>query len=204
MEADWTVAVSADEPRIVVPWAATESDPQKCRFVDLRLHPDLVDTIVEARSKPLRVALLRLNDSASRLWTAKCDAWTSSENAFDPYEMDAEPGETLFGAGSYIDLLASEAAVRASFAQQEQWMRVVTERLRTTPTRAVRSELVLRGAEVEGTPGFGMTWFIEACGETPEQAKQRWGHALGIALAVLLETHFEAACGDDTMTEMGE
>jgi hypothetical protein len=195
MEADWTVAVSAEEPRIVVPWAASENDPRTCRFIDLRLRPDLVDTIAEARSESLRAALLRLNDGASHLWTAKCDAWTSSENAFDPYEMDAEPEETFFGVGSYIDLLPCDAAVRSSFSQQERWMRVVTERLRSIPARAVRSELVLRAAEVEGATGFGMTWFLEACGETAQQAEQRWGYALGVALAALLETPFEPAPG---------
>jgi hypothetical protein len=190
MEADWSVALTADDPMIVVPWAASEGDPRKCRFLDLRLHPELIDSVEEARSEPLRAALLRLNDSASHLWTAKCDAWTSSENAFDPYEMDAEPGETLFGAGSYIDLLPFDAAVRSSFPQQERWMRLATERLRAIPARAVRAELVLRTAEVEGAPGFGVTWFLEGCGETAQQAEQRWGRTLGIALTVLLETPF--------------
>jgi hypothetical protein len=204
MEADWSVALSAEEQRIVVPWAAPEDDPRKCRFLDLRLHPELIDAVEEARSEPIRAALLRLNESASHLWTAKCDAWTESKNAFDPYEMDAEPGEVLFGAGSYIDLLPFNAAVRSSFPQQERWMRLATERLRAIPARAVRAELVLRTAEVEGAPGFGVTWFLEGCGETAQQAEQRWGRALGVSLTVLLETPFEVAPGDGTMTVTGE
>jgi hypothetical protein len=204
MEADWSVALTADDPMIVVPWAASDGDPKKCRFLDLRLHPEFIDAVEEARSEPLRAALLRINESASHLWTAKCDVWTGSEHAFDPYEMDAEPGETLFGAGSYIDLLPFDAAVRLSFRQQERWMREVTERLRTLPARAVRAELVLRTAEVEGVPGFGVTWFLEGCGETAQQAVQRWGDALDIALGVLLETPFETAPGDDTMAVTGE
>ena len=104
------------DPVITVPWAASATTIRKCRFVDLRLGAHLIDEIEEARAKPaLRSALLLLNGAASPLWTAKCDAWTSSvdEGAepFDPYEMDAEPGETAFGAGSYIDLLARDVSL---------------------------------------------------------------------------------------------
>jgi hypothetical protein len=103
MEADWSVELAATDPVITVPWAASGDEP-KCRFVDLRLYPQLVTEIEEAeRSVALRSALLLLNGGASHLWTAKCDAWSSSpehDGPFDPYEMDAEPGETAFGAGS--------------------------------------------------------------------------------------------------------
>ena len=80
--------------------------------------PDLIDEIEEARGRPaLRSALLVLNGVDSQLWTAKCDAWTSSaeqgDDPFDPYEMDAEPGETAFGTGSYIDLLPRDFEVFA-------------------------------------------------------------------------------------------
>jgi hypothetical protein len=193
MEADWSVALTADDPTIVVPWAASEGDPRKCRFLDLRLHPELIDEVEEARSEPLRAALLRLNEHTSHLWTAKCGAWTSSENAFDPYEMDAEPGETLFGAGCYIDLLPHDAVVCSSFPHQERWLRRVTDRLRAIPGRAARAEFVLRAAEVLGAPGFGITCFVEGCGESTQRASQNWGHALGNAVAVVLETSFDAA-----------
>ncbi len=101
MEADWTVALASGDPVITVPWAAPGDDIHSCRFVDLRLGAPLVDEIEEARSRPaLRSALLLLNAATSPLWTAKCDAWTSSvdEGAepFDAYEMDAESGEISF------------------------------------------------------------------------------------------------------------
>ncbi len=79
MEADWTVALAPGDPVITVPWAAPGDDIRTCRFVDLRLGAHLVDEIEEARSRPaLRSALLLLNAATSPLWTAKCDAWTSS------------------------------------------------------------------------------------------------------------------------------
>jgi hypothetical protein len=193
MEADWSVELAADDPVITVPWA--DSGAGKCKFVDLRLGSHLIDQIEEARTRPvLRSTLLLLNGVSSHLWTAKCDAWTSSADQgdvpFDPYEMDAEPGETAFGAGSYIDLLPREARgcvdAQERWEQWEQWLRALTERLRGTPANAARVELVLRNAEIEGVQSFGVTWFVEGCGPTALRAAQKWGQALDLALAVVM------------------
>jgi hypothetical protein len=191
MEADWTVALAAADPVITVPWSASGEDARKCKFVDLRLGVHLIDEIEEARSRPvLRSALLLLNGAASQFWTVKCDSWSNSADEgtelFDRYEMDAEPEETAFGAGSYIDLLPRDAENREPFAVQERWIRAVTERLRAIPGRAARVELVLRHAEVEAVPGFGVTWFVEGCGATADRAEQRWSEALARALAVIM------------------
>jgi hypothetical protein len=192
MEADWSVALAADDPVITVPWAGSEGDDRKCRFVDLRRGGQLIEQIEEARVRPaLRSALLLLNGAASPLWTAKCDAWTSSpgEGAapFDAYEMDATPGETAFGAGCYIDLLARDAALLSSFERQEHWLRTVTQALHKIPARAARVELVLRYAEVEAAPGFGVTWLVEGCGLSANHAGQRWSEALNLALPAIME-----------------
>jgi hypothetical protein len=192
MEADWTVALTAGDPVITVPWAASGDDIRKCRFVDLRLGTHLIDEIEEARSNPpLRSALLLLNAATSPLWTAKCDAWTSSvdEGAepFDAYEMGAESGEIAFGAGSYVDLLARDLSCLANFERQERWIRGVTNVLRSSPAAAARVELVLRRAEVEGRSGFAVTWFVEGCGSTAQRAERRWARALDLALAVVID-----------------
>jgi hypothetical protein len=197
MEADWTVALGPGDPVITVPWAAPGDDIRACRFVDLRLGAHLVEEIEEARSQPaLRSALLLLNAATSPLWTAKCDAWTSSADEgaepFDPYEMDAEPSEVAFGAGSYIDLLPRDAYLRAGFERQERWIRAITEELRSTPASAARVELVLRRAEVEGASGFAVTWFVEGCGSTAQLAGQRWAEALDLALAVVMDVRLMA------------
>ena len=72
MEADWSVALAADDPVITVPWAASGDDTRKCRFVDLRLGGHLIDEIEEARAKPaLRSALLLLNAATSPLMDSK-------------------------------------------------------------------------------------------------------------------------------------
>jgi hypothetical protein len=193
MEADWSVALEADDPVIAVPWAAPEGDGRGgCRFVDLRLGAHVIEEIEEARARPaLRSALLLLNGATSPLWSAKCDAWTSSADEgaepFDPYEMDATPGETAFGSGCYIDLLPREPLLLSSFEGQERWLRAVTEALRNIPARAARVELVLRRAEVEGVPGFGLTWFVEGCGLSAHHAEKRWSEALNLALPAIME-----------------
>ena len=192
MEADWTVALGPGDPVITVPWAAPGDDVRSCKFVDLRLGAHLVDEIEEARSKPaLRSALLLLNTATSPLWTAKCDAWTSSVDegaeAFDPCEMDTESDDIAFGAGSYIDLLPRDFSFLTGFERQERWIRAVTEMLRSTPASAARVELVLRRAEVEGAWGFAVTWFVEGCGSTAQRAGQRWAEALDLALAVVMD-----------------
>ena len=195
MEADWTIALAVGDPVITVPWAASDDDIRQCRFVDLRQDADRINEIEEARSKPpLRSALLLLNSATSPLWTAKCDAWTSSvdegADPFDPYEMGADPGDTAFGAGSYVDLLARDVSFLASFERQERWIRAVTEVLRSTPTSAARVELVLRRAEAEGTSGFAVTWFVEGCGSIAEHAEQRWASALDLALAAVIDVRW--------------
>ena len=172
----------------------------------------LIDEIEEARARPaLRSALLLLNSGKSQLWTAKCDAWSSSaaEGAepFDGYEMDAEPGETTFGAGCYVDLLPRDFLLLSSFELQERWIRVATQALRGIPAKAARVELVLRHAEVEGTQGFGVTWFVEGCGATAPRAAEAWARALSLALPVIMDAHGLAAMrrpADDTMAGTGE
>ena len=139
----------------------------------------------------MRSALLLLNGVTSHLWTAKCDAWSSSpdhgDDPFDPYEMGAEPGETAFGAGSYIDLLARDSEIHRCFDAQERWLRTVTERLRAIRASAARVELVLRRAQVDAVPGFGVTWFVEGCGATAQCADQGWGRAFDLALAAIMD-----------------
>jgi hypothetical protein len=192
MEADWSVALATADPVISVPWAASGDEGPKCRFVDLRLGSQLIDEIAEAQGRPaLRSGLLLLNGVASQLWTAKCDAWTSSpeqgDEPFDPYEMDAEPGETAFGAGSYIDLLPRDFQATGCFDTQERWLRTVTERLRAIAASSARVELVMRRAQIDAVPGFGVTWFVEGCGATPHRAEQGWSQAFDAALAVIMD-----------------
>jgi hypothetical protein len=207
MEADWSVELMAEDPVIVVPWAAKSDDARKCEFVDLRPGANLIDEIEEGRQVPeLRAALLLLNSTASPLWTVKCDTW-ESDNPVDPYEMDAAPADTSFSFGSYIDLLAKDGVLQASFDRQEQWVRAITDTLRAVPARAARVELVLRQAQVNQAAGYGVSWFVEGCGATAQRAREAWSEALGLALPVIMHTdliQLRLRTDHDTMTESGE
>jgi hypothetical protein len=194
MEADWSIALAADDPVVTVPWSGGGRE-----FVDLRQSPQKIDQIEEARkSAPLHLVLLLLNGSGSPFWTAKCDVWARSteqgDAPLDPYEMKAKTGETGFGAGSYIDLLPRHAERLSTFDQNEKWLRAVTEKLRATPADCARTDLVLRPSEVHGVSGFALTWFVEGCGASATDAAKRWGEALIAALTVIT----------DTMTTVGE
>jgi len=187
MEADWSVELMAEDPVIIVPWAATSDAPSKCKFVDLRSGGQLIDEIVEAGRVPeLRATLVALNGAASPLWTVKCDTW-ESDSQMDSYEMDAAPADAKFSFGSYIDLLARDRTLQASFDRQEQWVRVVTGMLRAVPARAARVELVLRPAQVNHEAGYGVSWFVEGCGSTAQRAQKSWSDALGLALPVIMD-----------------
>ena len=204
MEADWTLAFAPDDPVMSVPWAASGDNAESCRFIHLRVAPHRIDEVEEAEANPsLRTALLKLNGPSSHLWTSKCDAWTTGpENGdppFDPYEMDAEPGGTAFGAGCYIDLLPRKEPLFESFKLQELWMDEVVGKLRATPAGASRVELIMRPAEIDETAGFGVTCFIEGCGPTADYASQRWAEALDLTLAVLMNTPWAAASGNGTI-----
>jgi hypothetical protein len=188
MEADWSVELTAAGPVITVPW---EAPGESFRFIDLRENPQAIDEIEEARREPaLHSALLALNGAGSRIWTAKCGTWISgtgisgSQDKIDRWEMDAGPDEAEFGAGCYIDILPRD---RASFAVQERWIRVLTEKLRGVELRCARIELVLRRAAVRGVAGFGVTCFVQGCGASSELAASRWAEALTRALPALMQ-----------------
>jgi hypothetical protein len=203
MEADWAVALAADDPMVTVPWTASDEEGQCC-FVDLRGNPQLVAAIPEAQtSPPLRQALFLLNSADSPVWTAKCDFWLTSDEPHDPYEMDAEPGQTGFVAGSYIDLLAHDPAFQQSFALHEQWLRRVTEQLRSLAARASRVDMVLRAARVEGQTGFAISLFVEGCGATAAMAKQQWSNSLTLVLPAIIES-LQTGPGERYNHNMGE
>ena len=202
MEADWAVALGSGDPVITVPWEGCGD----CRFVPLRAAPQRIDEIPEAQGNPpLRAALLRLNSPGSLLWTAKCDAWTTSPDkgdaALDPYEMDAQPGTTAFGAGSYIDLLHHETTLFTSFLRLQPWMHAVIDRLRAVPAGSARMELVMRPAVVDDVAGFGFSCFVEGCGPSAEAAGQHWAEALDLGLAVLLDTPCASTFESDTISK---
>lgn len=210
MEADWSVELAADDPVVVVPWSVegseldepAEPDQLRLQFLDLRHDPGAIDQIAEAHAEPaLRSALLTLNGARSQLWTAKCGLWQSGSQGtdtartgdhantvaeIDVREMDAEPADAMFAAGCYIDIVPLDSEAGGSFATMENWLRRLTGQLRRITMRCARADFVLRRSEIRGVQGFAVTWFIEACGATPEGAVHRRTEALALALLIIM------------------
>jgi hypothetical protein len=177
MEADWSVEVGPQRDEIDADWAG---------FVDLRAAPAAVERISEgARYQPLRDALTALNAEESPLLTTKCDVWGLTEGEIDADEFDAA-GASQTGMACYIDVLAREPGLYASFARHEAWAQAVVERLRESPIRCGRVDLVVRGARAGGVEGFGITLYAAGCGCDSAAAQASWESVLRVAVTATI------------------
>lgn len=176
MQADFAVELGKDDETLEVPWSAGGDGP---KYYDLKRHPELLDEIEEAtKHSELRDFLWAVN-SATGLQTAKCDAWSSTE---------INPEEEVFGAavkfGCYVDLLFSDAKIRGSFADHEQWSKRLTDLLKKAPDIPAAAEFLIRRCYVRGEgetqEGIYLTFYQFGYGEDDAQARQRW--AIGLKL----------------------
>lgn len=178
MEADWSVEVGPQLDAIDADWAG---------LVDLHANPEAVEQVPEAaRYRPLKDALLALNATLSPLFTAKCDVWGLAENEIDRDEFGAAEGEAQAGMACYIDVLAREPGLYASFARHEAWAQAIVDRLRECPIRQGRVDLVVRGAHAGGAEGFGITLYAAGCGYDSAAAQAAWETVLCAAVAATI------------------
>lgn len=185
MEADWSVEIGRDLPVIVAPWDG---------FVDLRRDPDAVKHVVEVANHPaLAVALTAFNATDSPVFTSKCDYWPLAADEIDAFEFDASGEEAQLGTACYIDIIARDQALFASFAAHEDWVRRATLELRKYPQSQVRIEFVVRAAmniESAGSDardGFAVTLYVSACAATEAAAEGIFQAALQAATAVTMK-----------------
>jgi hypothetical protein len=179
MEADWSVEIGADLPAIVVPWEG---------FVDLRHNLGLVSAIVEAAATPdLAQTLIRLNQETSPIFTSKCDLWLLSADEIDPLEFDAEREEAEQGIACYIDMIARNEALFASFAAHESWVRSTTDEMRDASVRQARAEFVVRSSTVNECEGYAVTLYVASCGATETAARSIFRTALETAVTITMK-----------------
>jgi hypothetical protein len=204
VEADWSVEIGPDLPRIVVPWSDLESDSgngpgshsrsdgpedpcdagsHSLRFVDLRSDPPAIEQIEEARRYPgLKRALTALNSPGSPVFSSKCDVFQITKEEIDPLEYDAD-SETDVGLIYYIDLVMQNFPVFGSFSAQEIWLRKLVSELREhAQVRSARIDFVLRPATVFAHECFAVTCYIAACGRDFDAAQLAWEPALDAVL----------------------
>lgn len=179
MEADWAAEAGPGLPVIEVEWAG---------FVDLQREAGGVASIAEAAAEPaLSEALAALNRRDSRVFTSKCAVWKLAGEEIDPLEFDCAGEECGAGQASWIDVVARDAAMFASFAAHEAWVRRVTETLRGASARAGRVDLVVRGAVAGEREGFGITLYAAGCGVDAGAARAAWAQVLAAAVAATMK-----------------
>ena len=178
MEADWAVEVGSDLPRIDSEWSG---------WVNLRERPEAVSSIPEASQHPaLHDALVLLNSSGSSVFTSKCDVWPLALEEIDPLEFDAAAKENLYGIACYIDVVQRLPERFSSFALHETWVQKAAARLRETPVRNGRADLVIRGATRQESDGFGLTLYAAGCGGDTPTAETAWGAILAATATVTM------------------
>ena len=184
MEADWAAEIGSDLPVIEADWPG---------FIDLRSNPDAVRQISEAaHNAALRQVLLQLNAPPSPLRTTKCDVWTLAAEEIDPLEFDCVPDAERLGIASYIDVIALDPALFASFERHESWVQSAAKALRSAHPTPGRVDLVVRAAHAADRNGFGITLYVAGCGPDAASAQASWANALELATAVTMRTATES------------
>ncbi|MDR3750240.1 MAG: hypothetical protein P4K94_02015 [Terracidiphilus sp.] len=185
MEADWEVEVGGDAPVIEAQWPG---------FVDLQFAPERAWNLPETTGFPaLAEALARLNAAASPVWTAKCDVWTHLEaDAFDPVELDADPGCAAHALGCYIDLLPRSGQQWALPALAVADCQRICGLLRVVPLRCCRLDLIIRQAFLTlDRMDLGITAYLTSCGPSSAEADR--------VLQDALATFTDVLCGHSTL-----
>lgn len=174
MQAGWEVELGPDDDTLALPWRDESSG---LSYIDLKLQPELLSQIEEARTfAELAEFLTGVNSQATVFKTAKCDIWATTE-------MNAE--DEIFGAawkfGSYIDILFSVIAAQTSFSAHEKLVKQLTILLRKVPEIPASADFVVRRCYLESEPqtdAFYVTLYLFGYGEEESHARRQWGIAL--------------------------
>ena len=187
MQADYSVELGSGDPALELPWRAEDGS---VRYFNLKLHPDLVLNIPEARKHPeLSAFLTRINAADFPLETAKCDAWSSRELATE---------EEVFGAACkfvcYVDLLFSADELRFSLEKHKALVEDLCNLLKRAPEMAASAEFVIRHCHFHNSDnhadsriGFCITAYVTGFGDSDEEAVKRWTIALKLLQNALVQ-----------------
>jgi len=204
MQADFSVELGPEEAALEVPWSSpaaaslvdadadsSAESPNSLRYFDLRAQPELLLNIPETHhNRALGEFLSALNAPASRMQTAKCDTWRTTEIAED---------EQIFGASlkyaSYIDLFFADDAPRFSLRRHEEFAGALCALLAKAPEISAAAEFVLRrcyfhslgGAPGESREGFCLTFYLSGFGDDDDEALKRWCIGLKLVENAILQ-----------------
>ena len=189
MLVDFSVELGRDDPALELPWT---SDDPAIRYLDLKIHPELLPEIPEAVAHPELAAFLsRISAPEFPLATAKCDAWATREIL---------PEEEIFGGEckfvSYVDLVFADRAARLAFEKHEELAQQLCKLLKHAPEIAASIEIVIRrcyfhengpASSEDSESGFYLTMYVNAFGHTHEEARKQWTIALALAQHALVQ-----------------
>lgn len=198
MDAELTVELGADDPTLAVPWA---SDDGRLRYHDLRRRPDLLLYVDEAsRYHEIAEFLVQVNSPASRLQSAKCDAW---------YTTELSEAEAIYGAAgkfvSYVDVFFADQEACFNFEQHQDFAQRLIKLLGRAPQISAAAEFILRRCYYQpGTDdsaasaaadeddkshreGFYFTFYLSGYGDDQPDARKRWGIALKLTGNAILQ-----------------
>ncbi len=196
MDADWSIELGADDFTLDFPWSARELG-----YLDLKQHPELVDTLSEVGEFPELAPVLRsLNGSSPWLLTAKCDVW---------FDEELQPAEDIYDAScrlsSYIDVLFVNE-LRFSLEGQERFVKAAVALASEAKNPVTSVEFVVRrcyfrphlgpdvpgaclkerGSDKEGVTvaerdGFYVSVYVSGYGMDRISARRAWASALSTA-----------------------
>ncbi len=177
MDADFSVELGADDPTLAVPWRSPDGANA---YIPLRNLPERIEELSEVRQFPELAGFLRAVN-ASRLTTAKCDAW------FDQLmDVNDEPYAARMKCASYVDVFFHGDRERADFPTHESIVRDVTQKLRVLDDLAARVEIIVRRAYFRSEEGLYWTVYLFGYGDAPESARRSWSHALTLVQSILV------------------
>lgn len=189
VQADFSVELGKNDDVMELPWNAEEEKGP--RYYDLKRQPELLLNVEEAFSnRELGEFLTAMNSRNSILESSKCDVWTSTD-------LGAE--ERVYQArckfASYVDLVFSDQAAQASFAEHENLAKEIRTLLKRAPEISAAAEFVVRRCyyrlrakdAAEHREGFGITFYLSGYGEDEQEARRRWVIALKLVENALLQ-----------------
>ncbi|MGI9102602.1 MAG: hypothetical protein ACR2IF_09185 [Terriglobales bacterium] len=198
MDADFSVELGAEDPTLAIPWW---SEDGCLRYYDLKSQPDLLLYIEEANhNQELAEFLTQVNSVSSRLASAKCDTWFTTE-------LNEE--EAIYGAackfGSYVDLVFADEAARFSFELHEDFARRLTKLLARAPQISAAAELIIRrcyyGIGNDAREGFYLSFYLFGYGDEEAEASKRWGIGLKLVGNAILQLSAQSTAKADVSAE---
>jgi hypothetical protein len=129
---------------------------------------------------------VRLNAINSPVWTCKTDVFVP--DSIDPDELDAVGADASHAIACYVDLLMRGDRQWDHPLKAEMALRELCGRLRDTPLRQCRVDMVVRRAHIEpDANALGATAYLTACGQTESDARSRLAECLSLfSQAILL------------------